>query len=146
MCIYNCDETGISIVHKPGKVIAELGRRNVYAITSAERGKTHTVLSCVSASGYSVPPMIVYPRKKKVPEMFRDGAVPNCLFATSVSGWMNAELYCEWFKFFLDNIPPTWPVLLIQDGHGSHISIELIELARPSIMFTCPHNSHLESP
>ncbi len=36
MLVYNCDETGV--VHKPGKVIAQLGRRNVYAITSAERG------------------------------------------------------------------------------------------------------------
>ena len=61
MLIYNCDETGITVVHKPGKVFAELGRRNVYALTSAERGKTHTVLSCVSASGLCVPPMMVYP-------------------------------------------------------------------------------------
>ena len=48
MLIFNLDESGISVVHKPGMVVAELGRRNVYAMTSAERGKTHTVLSCVS--------------------------------------------------------------------------------------------------
>ena len=71
MLVFNCDETGISIVHKPGKVIAQLGRRNVYAITSAERGKTHTVLSCVSASGCALPPMMVYSRKKAVPEQHR---------------------------------------------------------------------------
>ena len=35
MQVYNADETGITIVHKPGKVLAELGRRNVYSITSA---------------------------------------------------------------------------------------------------------------
>jgi len=63
MLIFNSDETGISVVHKPGKVVAELGRHNVYSMTSAERGKTHTILSCVSASGYVLPPMI-YPRKK----------------------------------------------------------------------------------
>ena len=40
MLIYNCDETGISIVHKLGKVVTEMGKRNVYALTSAERGKT----------------------------------------------------------------------------------------------------------
>ena len=51
MQIYNCDETGISVVHKPGKVVAEMGRHKVYSITSAERGKTHTVLTCVSAAG-----------------------------------------------------------------------------------------------
>ena len=33
MLIYNVDETGVSVVHKPGKVIAEMGRRNVWSIT-----------------------------------------------------------------------------------------------------------------
>ena len=55
MQIYNADDTGIIIVHKLGKVVAELGHCNVYALTSAERGKTHTVLTCVSASGHILP-------------------------------------------------------------------------------------------
>ena len=46
--IYNLDKTGLS---KPGRVVSELGRRNVWAITSAEKGKTLTVFS---ASGHSV--------------------------------------------------------------------------------------------
>ena len=83
MLIYNCDETGITVVHKPGKVFAELGRCNVYALISAERVKTHTVLSCVSASGLCVPPMMVYPRKKSVPDNMREGAVPNTIFTVS---------------------------------------------------------------
>ena len=29
MQIFNVDETGVSVVHKPGKVITELGRKNV---------------------------------------------------------------------------------------------------------------------
>ena len=45
MQIYNCDETGVSVVHKPGKVVAEMGRHKVYAVTSAEKGKTHTILT-----------------------------------------------------------------------------------------------------
>ena len=57
MQVFNCDETGLSVVHRPGKVVAEVGRRNVYAVTSGEKGKTHTVVSCVSASGYVLPPM-----------------------------------------------------------------------------------------
>ena len=68
MQIYNSDETGVTIVHRPSKVVAELGRRHVYSVTSAERGHTHTVLSCISASGFVLPPCIVYPRKKRVPE------------------------------------------------------------------------------
>lgn len=46
--VFNVDEKGVSIAHKPGKVLAELGQRNVYALMSAEKGKTHTVLMCVS--------------------------------------------------------------------------------------------------
>jgi hypothetical protein len=76
MQVYNCDETGISIVHRLGKVVAEVGR-HVYAITSAEKG---TVLSCVSASGYIVSPMMVYPRKQSLPDKFKEGALPNTLF------------------------------------------------------------------
>ena len=41
MQVYNLDETGVTIVHQPGKVVTEVGRRNVHAITSAEKGKTH---------------------------------------------------------------------------------------------------------
>ena len=108
MLVYNVDETGISIVHTPAKVVTEVGR-NVYSITSAEKGKTHTVLTCVSTSGYVLPPMLVYPRKRCVPEDMKLGAVPNVLFANSETGWMNKQLYLKWFQFFIDSIPPLTP-------------------------------------
>jgi len=63
MQVFNADETGVSIVHRQGKVLAQLGQRHVSSITSAKKGKTHTVLSCISAAGQVLPPMIVYPRK-----------------------------------------------------------------------------------
>ena len=70
--MYNCDETGVSVVHKPGKVVAELGRRSVYAITSGKKGKIHTVLSCASASGFVLPPMMIYPRKQLPPAFVKE--------------------------------------------------------------------------
>ena len=149
MQIFNSDETGISVVHKPGKVITQLGRHNVYSITSAERGKTHTILSCVSASGFVLPPLMIYPRKQSVPDNLRVGAVPNTLFHNSENGWINSDIYFDWLKFFSRNIPPIRPVLLIQDGHGSHISIEVIEFARENgIYILClpAHTSHILQP
>ena len=77
MQIYNCDENG---VFKPNKVVAELGKRNVYAISAAERGKTHTILSCVSASGFMLPPMMVYLRKTYVPDKLKGSAIPNTVW------------------------------------------------------------------
>ena len=41
--VLNLDETGITIVQNPGKVIAEKGKKQVGAITSAERGTLVTM-------------------------------------------------------------------------------------------------------
>ena len=128
MQIFNVDETGISIVHKPGKVVTQIGRKNVWSVTSAERGKTHTVITCVSASG-CVPPMMIYPRKR-MSDKLKHGALPGTLFECTDNGWINQELYLKWLIFFLDNIPPARPVLLIEDGHSSHVSLNVIRLAR----------------
>ena len=61
--IFNADESGVSIVHRPSKVVAQIGRHNVPSLTSADKGKMHTILACVSASGQVIPPFVVYPRK-----------------------------------------------------------------------------------
>ena len=96
MMIYNMDETGLSIVHR---VIAELGRRNVWAITSAEKGRTHTILTCVSASGYALPPFMIYPRKRMADDL-KVGALPDTAFHCSDSGWVTGELFVKWFHFY----------------------------------------------
>uniref|UniRef100_A0A1X7VB76 HTH psq-type domain-containing protein n=1 Tax=Amphimedon queenslandica TaxID=400682 RepID=A0A1X7VB76_AMPQE len=106
MQIYNCDETGVTIVFKQGIVVAEMRSRSVYAVFAAEKECTHTILSFVSASGISLPLMMTYPCKRPVPPLQREGAVPNTLFVTSDSGWITSELFVEWSKFFLQNIPP----------------------------------------
>ena len=147
--VFNVDETGVTVVHKPGKVIAELHHSNVYAITSGEKGKNHTIVSCVSAAGFVLPPYMVYPRKKSVPDRLREGALPGTRFANTESGWIDQQVYLEWFEFFCSSIPPARPVLLIQDGHSSHISIDLIELARGSgIYLLClpSHTTHILQP
>ena len=143
--IFNVDKTGVSVVHKVGKIVAEVGQR-VWSLTSGERGKNHTVITCISASGFVLPPCLIYPRKKAVPESFRDGAVPGTLFKNTEKGWINQEVYMEWFQWFITVIPPARLVLLIEDGHTSHISIELVKLARANdIYLLCllAHTTHI---
>ena len=53
MQVYNVDETGVSIVHKKGKVLAQLGQRHVYSITSAEKGSPHYCVMCFSCRSYT---------------------------------------------------------------------------------------------
>lgn len=38
-CIYNMDETGVTTVQDPGKIVAEKGKKRVGSVTSWERGK-----------------------------------------------------------------------------------------------------------
>ena len=45
------DESGITTVQKPGKVIGRRGKKQVGSFTSGERGFTTTVVCCFSASG-----------------------------------------------------------------------------------------------
>lgn len=73
----------------------------MYAVTSGEKGKTNTIFSCVSVSGYVFPLMMVYPRKQSLLEKFREGAVTNTLFVTSENGWINTNLFQQWFHFFI---------------------------------------------
>lgn len=80
MHLYNVDETGMMTVHKPGKVITQLGHRNVCAVTAAEKGKTHTVILCVSASGFLLPHAIIYLRKQAVLDNLKEEANPHALF------------------------------------------------------------------
>ena len=148
MNIFNMDETGVTIVHKGGKVVTEMGRKNVWSITSGEKGKTHTILACVSASGFVLPPFMIYPRQR-VTENLKKGAIAGTVFHRSDSGWVNSELFLAWLKFFAQSIPPSRPVLLILDGHSSHVSIETIEFARSNeihILCLPAHTTHILQP
>ena len=68
--------------------------------------------------------------------------LPNSMFAVSELGWINQDTYLKLFDFFINSILPARPVLLIQDGHGSHISTELVERARTNDMHLLCLPSH----
>jgi len=120
--IYNVDESGYTVCHKPSKVLAAKGQRGVGAITSAERGKTITAICCMSAAGHFVPPMLIFPRKRVKSELM-DRAPVGAVAAGSSSGWVNEDIFGKWFDHFISIVQPIsrqQPTLLILDGHSSH--------------------------
>ena len=148
MQVFNVDESGVNVTQHKGKVIAEVKRKGVHRVVGAEKGKNHTVIACGSASGFVLPPMIIFPRVR-VSEALKANAPPGSYLAAQKKGWVTKELYLKWFRFFTEQIPPTRPVLLIQDGHSSHISLELIELAKQNdIHLLClpSHTTHVLQP
>ncbi|XP_034093201.1 uncharacterized protein LOC117560459 [Gymnodraco acuticeps] len=44
--IWNMDETGVTTVQNPGKIVARKGTKQVGSVTSAERGTHHTCMCC----------------------------------------------------------------------------------------------------
>ena len=149
MQIYNADETGISKVHSPKmKIVARRGQKTVWSLTSGERGRTHTILICCSAAGYCIPPLIIFPRVR-MNDKLKTGAPPGTIFETSPKGWINKDIFSHWLDFFIKCIPKTRPVLLVYDGHASHISIEVIEKARKNdVHLLClpAHGTHILQP
>ncbi|KAK9729596.1 CENP-B N-terminal DNA-binding domain [Popillia japonica] len=129
--IWNCDETGISIVQKHAKVLATKNQRQVGKLTSAERGKNVTVLIAMSAGGQFVPPFFVFPRSR-MNERLMINAPNESVGEAQPNGWMNAELFLKWMHLFVKYSDPTAenPVLLILDGHASHKDLDVIEFAR----------------
>jgi hypothetical protein len=78
-----------------------------------------------------------------------EGAPPGTYFTCTDNGWITQEKYLEWFKFFLKSIPPARPVLVIEDGHSSHITMEVIKLAQDNdIHLLClpSHTTHILQP
>lgn len=150
--IYNVDETSVSTV--PGKnckVFAKRGRKQVGRVVSAERGVSTTAVICMSAGGSFVPPMLIFSRKRMKEEL-KDGAPPGTAFRCNDSGWMNLDVFDDWFDHFISFIKPSAedPALLILDGHLSHTkNLNVIEKARKnSVTMLClpPHTTHRLQP
>lgn len=150
--LFNVDETGITTVAKSlNKIIATKGKKQVGSLSSAERGQSLTVEICMSADGSFMPPYFIFPRKRMKVELM-DGAPPGSWADCNDSGWMQGNLFVEWFKKFI-----TWSrasqenkVLLLLDGHFTHTkNLELVELARENgVVLLCfpPHCTHRLQP
>ncbi|XP_065669168.1 uncharacterized protein LOC136088688 [Hydra vulgaris] len=148
--IYNVDETGLTTVQKPVKVIAEKGDKQVGRITSAERGTLVTVCCAVNAIGNSIPPFFFFPRVHFKGSML-NGGPPGCVGVANPSSWMNCAMFFEWMKHFIQNVKcsPANPVLLILDNHESHVSIVCLDLAKKNgitMLSFPPHCSHKLQP
>ena len=59
----------------------------------------------------------------------------------SDSGWIDSELFLSWMnKAFLKHCGSQRPVLLFVDGHASHITLDVIDVAKENdvILFCLP--------
>ena len=149
--LWNMDESGLTAVHKPGRIIARKGQKQVGKITSGEGGKTVTILCSMNAHGRHIPPFMIFPRKKMNDHLLLGsppvtvGVLTNS--GRTDSGWTDSTVFIKWLKHFVDHVKPTpsKKVVLFVDGHVSHKSYEAIEYGRANgieIISFPPHTTH----
>jgi len=139
--IYNLDETGVTTVPDPGKILALKGRKQVGRIASGEKGRTVTVVAAVSATGQFVPPAMIFPRQRMNDRLLH-GALSGTVGYNSGNGWIDSALFVQYLDHFIKHVKPTPDnkVLLILDNHISHKSLEAIEKAKQNgiVLLTLP--------
>lgn len=148
--IWNVDESGITTVKKPDRVIARCGQKQVSAMTSAERGTLVTIALAGNALGNHLPPMFIFPRKRFNDHFIRDGP-SGSIGTANGSGWMQEEDFHTFLEFFKDHVRSSKDnkVLLLLDNHSSHTAVKNIEFCKDNgiILLTYPpHCTHKLQP
>ena len=146
--IFNCDETGLPLDQTPALVVAARGQKHPRAVTTGSK-KQITVLACANAAGYALPPLVIFSRKALNPEL-TVGEIPGTMYGLSDSGWMDGEIFDNWFTHhFLAHAPPSRPLLLLLDGHSTHYNPSFIRrAAQEKVIVFClpPNTTHLTQP
>lgn len=148
--IWNMDETGITTVQKPTKIVATKGKRQVSKMTSGERGKLVTAVCCMSAAGQFTPPMLIFPRTRMSDLLMKDAPVGS-IGVASPSGWTDSELFVQWLQHFVKSTgsSDTNQQILILDGHHSHKTLDAVTFAREHgvhMITLPPHCTHKLQP
>ena len=78
------DETGMPFEYKPPKGIFAHGEKHPVMFSSGNKGQI-TVVGCVSAAGFTMPPMVILDGKH-LPPSFAEGEVPGTIYGLSANG------------------------------------------------------------
>jgi hypothetical protein len=147
--IFNLDETGLSTKADSKGLFYKRGVKEAQVLAPNEGKTMFTVLFCCNAGGDFLPPYVVY---KGTPGILQTtwlhGAPPGTSFNTTKSGWMEDYVFEAWFKNhflgWLKTMQVQKPVMLVFDGHGSHLTYAMAHMASENgVTLYClpPHTS-----
>jgi hypothetical protein len=148
--IWNMDETGVTTVQTPDRVIARRGCKQIGKLVSAESGKLVTLALAVSATGKTVPPFFIF-RRVNFSAHFLNGAPAGSEGDANRTGWMKPNQFLKLVKHFVSHVKPPKerPVVLLLDNHNSHLSIAALDYCKENdvTVLAFPHHcSHKLEP
>ncbi len=101
-------------------VVSETGKPCL-EVTAAEKGETTIVLTAFNATrSYSA--TMIY-KGASLRDEWCLGCPENVVAKVSENGWINSDLFLEWGKMFVKQLPKEdlRPHLLLLYGHNSHV-------------------------
>ena len=146
---WNIDETGLTGNPISGKAYARKGSHAV--VLNPNCGKTsYSVMFCISASGIYLPPFVVY-KAAHLYDNWTKGGPKDAVYTATESGWMQDKNFEKWVEtVFVKAVQHLEkPVVLIMDGHGSHLTYPTVQTClKNDILLIClpPHTSHALQP
>lgn len=152
--IYNVDETGFSTNLRGDRIIVKRGERQANRVICGSGRDMFTVVACGNAAGQHLPLTVLFGAQHLYLNWI-EGASRSTHFLTTPTGWMTKDGFFSWFRdVFIPNVPAVDSrlgrhLILILDGHTSHFSIPLVELAKQHLIHIIrlpPHTSHLLQP
>ena len=90
--IYNIDETGMPLDHRPPKIVTKKGQKKVRYRTSGNKSQI-TVIGCVSASGHAIPPFVIFDSKSLNKEWTKGEVNGTTYYGMSNKVWVDSELF-----------------------------------------------------
>ena len=152
--VWNCDESGAQAnKNGEGAILALRGTRSVHAIIPNER-QWISVLVSVNSAGHTMPSYYVFKGKRQRQE-FISSCENGAYMGMQENGYMDAAIFNKWMDYFLNyhesrgNLSLTKRMLLILDGHKSHVTLEVLQKANAHglDMVSLPsHTSHALQP
>jgi hypothetical protein len=148
--IWNMDETGFNLSPRLQKVLAQKNSRQIHKTTTGNSNEHISVCPTISAAGTFIPPLIIYKGIKVIEGLLSGPAVPSgTVAAFTNTGYMHEDIFQMYIEHFNRSIPPIRPVLLMLDGHSSHINLVSINFCQDNniLLYVLPSNTtHLLQP
>jgi hypothetical protein len=151
--VYNMDESGFAVGESQSSRALVNIRENSSWKVIAGRQEWITAIECISASGAALPPLIIFKAKHTNTAWIPANTPQDWRFSTSISGWTSDSHAYEWLTTVFEPstrpADPTQHRLLIMDGHGSHITANVIAFCMEhaiDLLILPPHTSHVLQP
>ncbi|XP_062700983.1 uncharacterized protein LOC134285044 isoform X2 [Aedes albopictus] len=151
--IFNLDETAFQLVVKNQKCLAPKEMRHLHTVYANNDKESYTGLFTACADGRLLPPLVLFPYKRRIPAEISLSAPHDWGVDKTDSGWMTGQAFFQ----FLKTIFQPWlvreniqlPVVLFVDGHKSHTTLMTTEFCTENqiiLVALYPNTTHLTQP